>query len=326
MEQNNTPLISVIVPVYNTEKYLDQCIQSVLAQTYTNWELLLIDDGSTDSSGAICDKYAAEDNRIRVFHKENGGVSSARNLGLDNAQGEWISFVDADDILYIDAISTLYQHSCTADIITAAIEQTGQAWTHKYVGKLLKHNYIEGLLNGSIYGYPYATLYRASIVKVRDIVIPDTFKIGEDVLFKLEIAKRVNLAINIPNVVYWYRTNPDSAMQRQVRSVLYYIRYFQFRNTLISQDLAEACYPRDICTLIDAFYNPKVPYREEDYMALYNILFKREECNINLPPSAVKQIKRFRCKIQVFLSKTYHHYKTRVIRMLLNQPKYIIID
>ena len=91
------PIISIIVPVYNTEKYLDQCIQSVLAQTYTNWELLLIDDGSTDSSGAICDKYAAEDNRIRVFHKENGGVSSARNLGLDNAQGEWISFVDADD-------------------------------------------------------------------------------------------------------------------------------------------------------------------------------------------------------------------------------------
>lgn len=90
-------LISIIVPVYNTEKYLDQCIQSVLAQTYTNWELLLIDDGSTDSSGAICDKYAAVDKRIRVFHKENGGVSSARNLGLDNAKGEWITFVDSDD-------------------------------------------------------------------------------------------------------------------------------------------------------------------------------------------------------------------------------------
>lgn len=89
--------ISIIVPVYNTEKYLDECIQSVLEQTYTNWELLLIDDGSTDSSGTICDKYAAEDSRILVFHKENGGVSSARNIGLAHAKGEWVIFIDSDD-------------------------------------------------------------------------------------------------------------------------------------------------------------------------------------------------------------------------------------
>ena len=90
-------MISIIVPVYNTEKYLDQCIQSVLVQTYTNWELLLINDGSTDLSGTICDQYATKDRRIRVFHKENGGVSSARNVGLDNARGKWIMFIDADD-------------------------------------------------------------------------------------------------------------------------------------------------------------------------------------------------------------------------------------
>lgn len=94
-------LISIIVPVYNTEKYLDRCIQSILAQTYTNFELLLIDDGSTDSSGAICDSYAEQDSRVRVFHKPNGGVSSARNMGLDNALGEWIIFCDSDD--WIDA-------------------------------------------------------------------------------------------------------------------------------------------------------------------------------------------------------------------------------
>ena len=94
-------LISIIVPVYNTEKYLDRCIQSILSQTYTNFELLLIDDGSTDSSGAICDSYAEQDSRVRVFHKPNGGVSSARNMGLDNALGEWIIFCDSDD--WIDA-------------------------------------------------------------------------------------------------------------------------------------------------------------------------------------------------------------------------------
>lgn len=94
-------MISIIVPVYNTEKYLDQCIQSILSQTYTDYELLLVDDGSTDSSGVICDRYAEQDSRVREFHKPNGGVSSARNMGLDNARGEWIGWVDSDD--YIDA-------------------------------------------------------------------------------------------------------------------------------------------------------------------------------------------------------------------------------
>ena len=91
------PKISVIVPAYNTEKYLRRCIDSILAQTFTDFELLLIDDGSTDQSGEICDEYADKDVRIKVFHKANGGVSSARNVGLDNALGEYICFCDADD-------------------------------------------------------------------------------------------------------------------------------------------------------------------------------------------------------------------------------------
>ena len=95
------PLISVIVPVYNIEKYLERCVNSIREQTYTNLEILLVDDGSTDSSGTICDKFAEEDNRVRVFHKENGGSSSARNLGIAEAKGEYLGFVDSDD--YISA-------------------------------------------------------------------------------------------------------------------------------------------------------------------------------------------------------------------------------
>lgn len=83
----SNPKISVIVPIYNTEKYLHRCVDSILSQTFTDFELLLIDDGSTDSSGAICDEYAVMDSRVRVFHKENGGVSSARNLGIGNRKG-----------------------------------------------------------------------------------------------------------------------------------------------------------------------------------------------------------------------------------------------
>lgn len=94
------PLISVIIPVYNIMEYLPRCVRSVCAQTYSGLEILLVDDGSTDGTGALCDELAGTDSRIRVFHKENGGSSSARNLGLDNAAGEYIGFVDSDD--YID--------------------------------------------------------------------------------------------------------------------------------------------------------------------------------------------------------------------------------
>lgn len=115
----NIPKISVIVPVYNTEKYLHRCIDSVLIQTYQDFELLLIDDGSKDSSGVICDEYAAQDARVRVFHKDNGGVSSARNLGLDNVRGEWITFVDADDWIEPEMLELLLRkgEETGADIV-----------------------------------------------------------------------------------------------------------------------------------------------------------------------------------------------------------------
>ena len=125
--QSTTPTISVIVPVYNAEKYLRRCIDSVLAQTYTDFELLLIDDGSKDSSGTICDEYAAQDTRVRVFHKENGGVSSARNVGLDNARGEWVTFVDSDDWISKDYLEELAMHS-DSDLVIAdfVVEGEGQ--------------------------------------------------------------------------------------------------------------------------------------------------------------------------------------------------------
>lgn len=96
------PVISAIIPVYKAENYLCRCIDSLLAQTFTDFELLLVDDGSPDRSGEICDEYAAKDSRVRVFHKENGGVSSARNLGLDNTSGIYVTFIDADDWVDVD--------------------------------------------------------------------------------------------------------------------------------------------------------------------------------------------------------------------------------
>ena len=102
------PLISVIVPCYNVEQYLRQCIKSITQQTYSNLEILLVDDGSPDRSGEICDEYAKSDKRIRVIHKQNGGLSDARNAAIDVCNGEYLTFVDSDDSVSLDHVETLY--------------------------------------------------------------------------------------------------------------------------------------------------------------------------------------------------------------------------
>lgn len=102
------PKVSIIVPVYKAEQYLHRCVNSILSQSFTDWECILVDDGSPDKSGAICDEYVAKDSRIQVIHKENGGVGSARNAGLDKAIGEWIWFVDSDDWIEQNSLKTIY--------------------------------------------------------------------------------------------------------------------------------------------------------------------------------------------------------------------------
>ena len=114
------PLISVIVPVYNVEKYLPACIESINAQTYKNIEVLLIDDGSTDSSGQICDKVAKGNTCFKVFHKQNGGLSDARNFGIEKASGKWLTFVDSDDYISKDCIEYLLNLAITTDSKIAA--------------------------------------------------------------------------------------------------------------------------------------------------------------------------------------------------------------
>ena len=96
---NTDFLISVIIPVYNVEEYLDECVKSLMSQTYSNYELILVDDGATDKSGLLCDEWEKTDNRIKVIHKENGGLSTARNAGLDIASGDYICFIDSDDFV-----------------------------------------------------------------------------------------------------------------------------------------------------------------------------------------------------------------------------------
>ena len=130
-----SPLISVIVPIYKVEKYLDKCVESIINQTYSKIEIILVDDGSPDRCGQMCDEYAIKDNRIKVIHKKNGGLSDARNVAIDIAAGEWITFVDSDDYITDDYIETLYnlvvKNHCEVSVALHSCFMDGQEPTCK---------------------------------------------------------------------------------------------------------------------------------------------------------------------------------------------------
>lgn len=132
---NTNFLISVIIPVYNVEKYLERCLSSILAQSYENLEIILVDDGSTDNSGAICDEYGKKDARITVFHKINGGQSSARNIALDYAHGDWITFVDSDDWVDKDYVKHMLEKAISTKSQIAVIASVNTVNENVYVKK-----------------------------------------------------------------------------------------------------------------------------------------------------------------------------------------------
>lgn len=217
-------MISIIVPVYNTEKYLDRCIQSILSQTYTDFELLLVDDGSTDSSGAICDKYAEQDSRLRVFHKENGGVSSARNVGLNNAAGEYIIFVDSDDYMKPQMCEILYNTLIRekADIVICGTEETGGGfWKPRNNENYNRESFFENfgeLLQIELLSPPWNKIFIKSRIKH---YFRDDISFGEDLVFNLQYLFHCNKISFITASPYFHtKDNNESLVVRFPRKRL----------------------------------------------------------------------------------------------------------
>ena len=203
----NTPLVSVIVPVYNVAPYLEQCLDSIVNQTYRNLEIILVDDGSTDESGAICDRYTEQDGRIQVVHKENGGLSSARNVGLDKMTGEWVLFVDSDDWIELNTLEFLFeQKNERAEIVEFGIYHVFE--THKdeslFSGELTSGiNILMSLFRDQpFHGVVWNKLYVAhTIGHIRFI----EGRYHEDTPFVLEVYPKVDCCQVIPHALYNYR-------------------------------------------------------------------------------------------------------------------------
>lgn len=215
MEQS--VLLSVIVPVYNVERYLPRCVDSILAQTYTNLEIILVDDGARDASGAICDGYAAKDSRVRVIHKANGGLSSARNAGLDAARGEYLAFVDSDDWIERDAYAhmlSLAQKYGVKLVCGGRYDVSGETGRRQLGLCPPKEERITGTeLAGRIFLWDGCDssacdkLYHRSLF--RELRYPEG-KICEDVPVTYRIALQAGQAALCDRPVYNYFHRPDS--------------------------------------------------------------------------------------------------------------------
>ena len=186
------PTLSVIIPVFNSEAFLPRCIDSVLTQSFIDFELLLIDDGSSDESGFICDNYAMTDERVRVFHKENGGASSARNLGLNHAQGQWVTFIDSDDYVEKEYFLLPYE--------SESIDLYAQNWRFAtgdvkdyYPSQTITPEHYTQFMRDNLHTDFFRTacgfFFKNSIIHSEDIKFEDRFKLGEDTLFVLDYFK-----------------------------------------------------------------------------------------------------------------------------------------
>ena len=203
--------ISIIIPVYKAEKSISKCIESVISQTYSNWELLLIDDGSPDISGVICDGYASKDVRIKVFHVKNGGPSNARNIGLEKATGKYVCFIDSDDWVESTYLEHLYagsHHNNTGVVVAGHIRDCvdihipRSLGSHYYDMRNMNRVFEERQL--CVWGYTVAKLYQLDVIRENNIRFPEKVRFSEDLVLFLDYIRYCTWINFIPETDYHY--------------------------------------------------------------------------------------------------------------------------
>ena len=304
-------LVTVIVPVYNAEKYLERCVDSILQQTYTDLELLLVDDGSTDRSGELCDAYARKDERVRVIHRQNGGVSAARNTGLDAAKGAWIMFVDNDDFIAPDAVEYLLKLCREHGVRVAQCgyfqgnDESFPAETAEEQVKVWEFRELYCAPHRLYRGSVWAKLFAASLF--REIRFPDGM-LGEDleVAFKVLYSEK-RLVVSHRHLYYWYMSESgQSRRQSHFKNYDYVPAYEGMLRCLENEgddDLIDVT-EKDLCILIIAAYLQAVKFPEEDDAQKLRTLFLRHYGAIRrknrLPATEMAALRLFRLCPNVF--------------------------
>lgn len=220
------PLVSVIVPVYNAEKTISRCISSILNQTWRDFELLLLDDGSADASGSICDEYAGKDGRVRVFHKENTGVSDTRNQGIAAAEGQYLQFLDSDDWIAPDAMKLFVraaeEHQCgmvIADFYRVIGERVSQKGDIEQEGLLDRPGYAASMMRRPAdfyYGVLWNKFYRRSVIEQHQLKMDSSMSWCEDFIFNLEYVRHICSVYVLKVPVYYYVKTKGSLVSQGV--------------------------------------------------------------------------------------------------------------
>lgn len=212
-------LVSIIVPVYNVEKYIRRCLNSIINQTYKNLEIILIDDGSTDDSGKICDEYAKEDNRIIVKHNTNRGVSYARNYGIKLANGQYLSFIDPDDYVDLDYIENLLRpmREDDYDLVVCNIK-------HMYINKVVNNNFKVNTLTNNYYkdfylldilrATPVNKLFKSNIIKLFDLKFFENISYSEDRIFNYHYGNHVKKYKYVNKAMYNYCHREETSLSK----------------------------------------------------------------------------------------------------------------
>lgn len=228
----NNPKLSIIVPIYNARETLKTCIESILEQNYNFFELVLVNDGSNDNSGEICREYELKDARVKSLSKANGGVSSARNMGLQYATGDWVMFVDSDDHLCAHSLGELLNYTEVADLVVGAsiygtppqVNVLGVPGL--YNGEQLKA-LIEDNVSHPLLSAPWAKLFRRDIIESHHIKFDESLCFGEDAVFVKEYMLYINTVRILPTPVYCYYDIGDEIYKKYNKSFDTIINYYR---------------------------------------------------------------------------------------------------
>ena len=233
-DKKNNPLISVIVPVYNIENYIARCIESIRNQTYDNLEIILVDDGSTDNSGSICDYYAGLDERIKVIHKKNGGLVSARKEGIVNSSGQFAAYVDGDDWIEDTMYECLMNKIDNADVIVSGVKRDYNDYSvcekNKfpagiYQGKALNQLYGSMIFTGTFFErgiqpHIFNVLYKKDLLYTNQLLVPNEIRVGEDAACIYPVLLEARKVVLVDEAYYHYVMRPDSIMGTKIESEL----------------------------------------------------------------------------------------------------------
>lgn len=248
------PLVTIIIPIYNAERFIERCVNSCLEQEYTHIEILLMDDGSKDNSGAICDEFARSDPRVRVIHKENSGVSDTRNLGIMEARGEYIQFMDSDDWITRDAtkllVTNAIQHECDmviADFYRVVGEKKSAKGAIDDEGKITRNEFAELMMENPAdfyYGVLWNKLYKTKIIRDHQLRMDPNIHWCEDFLFNMEYLQYVENIYVLQSPIYYYVKTEGSLVSQgasikgTVKMKLMVFEYYQqfYKNVFTKEE------------------------------------------------------------------------------------------